>query len=156
MDGCLGAGYPHQDIKNVQFAPWLLKLLMVVPARKPAVLEEPLIFSFNAPLLWLLCRNYSSMLFCCPCHESVGCPALGTAGAVAECSPLLREGQPVGRDLSSLPYLRATSWLKVSIYQDERLIWFKSPSASIRQVTQCWEWDRIPVGQRVSAGSTAF
>lgn len=49
-DGCLGAGYPHQGIKNVGFSPWLLKLLMVVPARRTAVLEEPLIFSFNTPL----------------------------------------------------------------------------------------------------------
>lgn len=156
MDGYLGAGYPHQGITNVGFAPWLLKLLMVVPARNTAVLEKPLIFSFNTPLLWLPCRNYSSMLLGYPCCGGIGCPELSTAWAVAAGSPLLWEGQLVGRDLSSLLYLPATSWLKVSVYQDERLIWFKSPSASIRQVTQCWESDRIPVRQRVSARSTAF
>lgn len=60
-DGYLGAGYPHQGITDVGFAPWLLKLRMVEPARKTAVLEEPLMFSFNTPLSWLPCGNYSSM-----------------------------------------------------------------------------------------------
>lgn len=156
--GHLGASYPHQGITNVGFASWIFKCLMVVRARKNAVLEEPPIFSFDTSFLRLACRNYSAMLLSYPYGGGMGSMAqpVASAWAVAAHCPLLREGMLAGRDLSSPLYVPATSWLKVSIYQDERLIWLKSPSASIRQMTQCWESDRIPVGQRVSVWSTAY
>lgn len=91
------------------------------------------------------------MLLGYPCSGGRGSTQpVASAWAVAARFPLLGEGLLVGRDLSSLLYIPATSCLKASIYQDESLIWFKSPSASIRQMTQCSESDRIPLGQRVS------
>lgn len=76
MGGCLGAGYPHQGMKNVGFAPWLLKRVMVVPARKTAVLEEPLIFPFNTPF--------------CDCHVEITprcCSVIPAVGA-SDAQPL--------------------------------------------------------------------
>lgn len=108
--GYLGASNPHQGITNVGFASWIFKRLMVVPARKTAVLEEPPIFSFDTSFLWLACRNYSAMLLGYAYSGGMGSMAQPVASAwpVAR-SPQLWEGLLLGRDLSSSPYLPARS-----------------------------------------------